>query len=118
MLPLRRSKRSKCIEILAGELEAPRLSLLRVRGSKMDELGAYGPVRSMTVQDAINYLMSEKIDPLEPVFILRGQDILAPGAVFAWAHSAEKHGIGLTKLAGAWESAGKMLAWKHRKLPD
>lgn len=84
----------------------------------MDELGAYEQIKSMTVQDGINYLMDPKIDPKEPVFILRGQDILAPSAVFAWAHLAEKHGIGLKKLAGAWESAGKMLTWHSRKMPD
>ena len=84
----------------------------------MDELGGDGPVRSMTVHDAINYLTNAKIDPLEPVFILRGRDILAPSAVFAWAHSAERHGIGLKKLAGAWEAAGKMLTWRERRMPD
>ena len=84
----------------------------------MDEIGAEKPVRSMTVQDAIDYLMDEKIDPLEPVFILRGRDMLAPGAVFAWAHSAEQHGVGLRKLAGAWETADRMRTWRERRMPD
>ena len=86
----------------------------------MDELGADGPVRSMSVEDGIIYLQQLVVKGrgAEPIFILRGQDILAPGAVFAWAHSAERHGIGLKKLAGAWEAAGKMLTWHERRMPD
>jgi hypothetical protein len=91
----------------------------------MDEIGAKKPVSSMTVRDAIPYLRTVRDGdeqtpgcPDEPVFILRARDILAPAAVFGWAASAERHGIGLQKLAGAWEAAGKMLAWPHKRMPD
>lgn len=83
----------------------------------MDEIGAEREVCSMTALEGAAYLIHE-CPADEPVFILRGQDILAPGAVFAWAHSAERHGVGLKKLAGAWEAAGKMLVWHKRRIPD
>ena len=86
----------------------------------MDEIGAEKPCESLTVESGASYLLQLTIEGkgAEPIFILRGQDILAPSAVFAWAHSAEKHGVGLRKLAGAWDTSGKMLAWYKRKMPD
>jgi hypothetical protein len=85
----------------------------------MEEIGAEQPVSNMTVQDATVYLAVLAVtNPNEPVFILRGRDMLAPAAVFAWARSAERHGVGLKKLAGAWDVAGKMLSWPGRRMPD
>lgn len=83
----------------------------------MDEIGAELVVSSMTAAEGVAYLLHE-CPADEPVFILRGQDILAPGAVFAWAHSAERHGVSLKKLAGAWRAAEKMLTWNTRRMPD
>lgn len=86
----------------------------------MDELGAEPEVSSMTVESGASYLLGLTIEGngAEPIFILRGRDVLAPAAVFAWAHSAERHGVGLKKLAGAWNAAGKMLTWPLRRMPD
>ena len=92
----------------------------------MNEIGAEKEVLSMTVVTAISYLQEieraararGQMEEREPVFILRGRDILAPAAVFTWAHSAERNGIGLKKLAGAWEAAGRMLVWPGRRMPD
>ena len=83
----------------------------------MNEIGAEREVCSMTAAEGATYLIYE-CPADEPVFILRGQDILAPAAVFAWAHSAERHGVSLKKLGGAWRAAEKMLTWKTRRMPD
>lgn len=54
----------------------------------------------------------------EPVFILRGQDVLAPDLVDYWADDAEANGCGPEKVAEARELAAKMRAWPRRKYPD
>ncbi len=71
----------------------------------------------MTVKDALLYL--ERIsDQREPIFILRGQDRLAVPTVFYWAQLAEKHGVDLKKVSGAWAHAEAMAGWVPRKIPD
>lgn len=55
----------------------------------------------------------------EPVFVLRGQDVIAPAIVEAWADLAESVGsIGANKLLEARMVARKMREWPNRKLPD
>lgn len=57
----------------------------------------------------------------EPVFVLRGQDILAPAAVYAYANLVEASIPGLAgknTAARIRERAGEMAAWGTRKLPD
>ena len=54
----------------------------------------------------------------EPVFVLRGQDVLAPDLVDLWAARAQVNGCGPEKVAGARELAAKMRAWAPRKYPD
>lgn len=75
-----------------------------------------------TIQDMLDYftglLEQGKADPMEPVFTLRGQDRLAVPTVFFWAQIAEKHGVDLKKVAGAWAHAEAMAAWPKRKMPD
>jgi len=86
----------------------------------MDEIGAEKPVSSMTVESGLSYFARLAAEGFgaEPIFILRGRDILAPHIVMAWALSAEKSGIGLKKIAGAWEAAEKMIVWPGRRMPD
>jgi len=86
----------------------------------MDEIGAEKPVSSMTIKTAIDYLhdLRRRGSENEPVFILRGSDMLAPVVVIEWVRLATKHGVGLKKLAGASDAAVKMLAWPVRRLPD
>jgi ribosomal protein L22 len=71
----------------------------------------------MTVEQAISYLTLLK-EKKEPVFILRGQDRLAVPTVFYWAQLAEKSGVDIKKVSGAWRHAEAMAAWPKRKLPD
>lgn len=74
----------------------------------------------MTVAEGIRYLtaLRNKGGDDEPIFILRGQDKLAVPTVFFWAQIAEKHGVSLKKVSGAWAHAEAMAGWSPRKLPD
>lgn len=71
----------------------------------------------MTVEQAISYLSLLK-NKQEPVFLLRGQDRLSVPTIFFWAQIAEKHGVDIKKVAGAWAHAEAMAGWTPRKLPD
>ena len=54
----------------------------------------------------------------EPVFLLRGQDALAPLAVRFWADSVDKCGGSKAASAAAREHAQRMDAWLPKKMPD
>ncbi len=54
----------------------------------------------------------------EPVFLLRGQDALAPLAVRFWADSVDKCGGSKTASAAAREHAERMAQWLPKKMPD
>ena len=59
----------------------------------------------------------------EPIFVLRSQDLSAPGLVRAWAEQAQSHGTPQTKVAGARRIAEQMEDWQQRfrrfvKQPD
>ena len=52
-----------------------------------------------------------KIPDDEPVFLLRGQDSAAHGAVKAWANIAERHGASPQIVRYAREHAERMRLW-------
>jgi len=57
----------------------------------------------------------------EPVFILRGQDIIAPQIVELWAITAGFVHAGQPKVESARRVAAEMRAWQEKhgsKLPD
>lgn len=54
----------------------------------------------------------------EPVFILRGQDMISPQLVEEWADIAEHHKCSADKVAEARALALKMRGWFPRKFPD
>jgi hypothetical protein len=54
----------------------------------------------------------------EPVFILRGQDIIAYELVRRWADIAERHGCGADKIKEARNLASAMYKWPTQKYPD
>lgn len=54
----------------------------------------------------------------EPVFLLRGQDMLASQAVRAWAIQAERNHLDETMVRSAYEIADAMDAWPVKKMPD
>lgn len=57
--------------------------------------------------------------PDEPIFVLRGQDVLAAETVRFWEHLARDSGqVNEGKLAGALAIAEQMDAWPTHRLPD
>ena len=54
----------------------------------------------------------------EPVFLLRGQDRSAPGAVRAWAHHARRLGVANDVIEAALAQAHRMESWPIRKVAD
>ena len=57
----------------------------------------------------------------EPVFLLRGQDIVAPVVVVVWADLAEAEGANQTIIGHAREHAELMRTWQKEhgsKIPD
>jgi len=54
----------------------------------------------------------------EPVFILRGQDILASRLVQMWANEARLRGCPEEKVEEALALSAAMKAWRPQKLPD
>lgn len=54
----------------------------------------------------------------EPVFLIRGQDIVGGNAVRAWADLAEMAGADPNIVKTAREHAVKMDNWPKKKTPD
>ena len=62
-----------------------------------------------------------KADDDEPLFVLRGNDALAPEAVRHWADMAADAGTPPDKVSGARVVADQMQAWaetRGSKIPD
>lgn len=59
-----------------------------------------------------------RIQPNEPLFILRAQDRLAIGTVFGWELKARSAGCPKEKTEGAIAIARAMASWPERKRPD
>ena len=60
----------------------------------------------------------KNLRPDEPYFVLRGQDLLAPGLVRRWATLAGEAGVNPAKVAEANRIADQMDQWRDRKVPD
>ena len=57
----------------------------------------------------------------EPVFLLRGQDELAPGILIRWAEELLSRGGDPEMAQMVADHANEMITWQethHRKLPD
>ena len=64
---------------------------------------------------------SGKIPEEEPVFLLRGQDPLAPNTLFYWAEQLVVKGGDLGMAKAVRDHANKMLAWQNNiktHIPD
>lgn len=59
-----------------------------------------------------------KVADDEPIFVLRGQDLLAPELVRRWAELAVCHGLSPEKFDKALKIAADMERWSPRKYPD
>ena len=60
----------------------------------------------------------ERINEDEPIFILRGQDCLAPMVVEEWCELAAKLKVDPKKILDAYQCADAMRKWSNRRLPD
>lgn len=60
----------------------------------------------------------EKIPDDEPLFLVRGQDILSVQVVLQWIHSAMCAGVEGGKIQDAFLCAAAMAKWPSKKTPD
>lgn len=58
-----------------------------------------------------------KAKETEPLFILRAQDMIAPGLVIQWANRAAKNNVPAEKVAEARAIAEAMEKWPNRRMP-
>ena len=70
----------------------------------------YNHIQEMTAEP--------RIPADEPVFLIRGQDIVAGDAVRAWADLAEQRGADPDIVQTARAHAARMDAWGTKKTPD
>ena len=54
----------------------------------------------------------------EPVFLIRGQDVVGAAAVRAWADLAEANGAAVQVVEAARGHAAQMELWPHKKVAD
>ena len=83
-----------------------------------------------TLEQGLRQLDSDGFPPDEPLFLLRGQDVIAPDIVRIYANERikreeEQSGGGRTPGHGdeethlrLYEHADRMAAWQPRKMPD
>ena len=76
-----------------------------------------GTVKIEEVEAAFNKLFELGFPPDEPLFLLRGQDELAPDTVRFYADLVEARDADLD-IDLLIESANRMQRWEPRKLPD
>jgi hypothetical protein len=65
-----------------------------------------------------DYADRELAEEGEPVFVLRGQDILAADVVEHWADLAAIAGVNRDKIEGARQIAAEMRAYPGRRKPN
>jgi len=70
--------------------------------------------------EGIDYLkkMLNEGKGLEPIFIIRGQDIVSGQAVIAWVAAATRAGAPVHKTIRAEEIGEEMNKWPVKKVPD
>lgn len=62
--------------------------------------------------------LDRKIPKDEPVFLIRGQDLLAPGVLRHYADEAKRAGVDPRIARSVRAQAKRMEAWRKHKLPD
>lgn len=70
----------------------------------------------MKISSAIAYLQNLPAD--EPVFVLRGQDLLAPSTILYWCRLHALHDGSALKRSEATGVAQELMGWFRKKLPD
>ena len=95
------------------------LEAAKAVGDDKDYFAHRKPYRPIISEETIA-AVAAAVEPVveEPVFVLRAQDMLAPGIVEEWARRAEDMHINGPKVRGAREIAARMREWPNRKMPD
>lgn len=70
------------------------------------------------IQEIVTNGTIRRIPLDEPVFLIRGQDVVSGDAVRAWADLAEASGADPEIIKIARFQAEKMDAWPKKKIPD
>jgi hypothetical protein len=70
------------------------------------------------IQEIVTNGTIRRIPAEEPVFLIRGQDVVSGDAVRAWADLAEASGADPEIIKIARLQAEKMDAWPKKKIPD
>lgn len=72
----------------------------------------------MTKNEVIEYLVTKIEDEEEPLFLLRGRDVLASAAIFKWCDTAKAFHVSQQKIDGAVMVGTDMLMYSGKRLPD
>ena len=72
----------------------------------------------MNKNQLIEYLVTKVHDQDEPLFLLRGQDALAPVAVSSWVNAARVAGVPKMKTDQAVCVTVAMCMYERKKFPD
>lgn len=70
------------------------------------------------IQEIVTNGTLRRIPAEEPVFLIRGQDVVSGDAVRAWADLAEAIGADPEIIKIARMQAEKMDSWPKKKIPD
>lgn len=72
----------------------------------------------MTQASTIQDMTPDSIPDEEPIFVIRGQDLVGGAAVRAWVDLARAAGARSDILERAMIHSRVMDAWPHKKIPD
>ena len=73
----------------------------------------------MNKNEVIEYLVTKIEDEEEPLFLLRGRDVLASHAVFQWCEAAKRSEVNDKKIQDARSVGLSMSLYKGpQRLPD
>ena len=72
----------------------------------------------MNKNEVIEYLVTKIEDEEEPLFLLRGRDVLAPSTICAWCERAKQFGASQKKIDEAMAVSVSMALFPKKKFPD
>ena len=72
----------------------------------------------MTKNEVIEYLVTKIEDEEEPLFLLRGRDMLASSAVMKWCEMARSFQVPKSKIDSAEILCTDMIMYPGKRLPD
>lgn len=72
----------------------------------------------MNKNQVIEYLVTKIADEDEPLFLLRGRDVLASSTILAWCERAKQFGVPQKKIDEAISLSVSMILYPTKKFPD